>query len=145
MTIYYNAQDRKPLVKAISEFTGADAIYMRTPTYAYQIDYFTVTREGNRQRQVRIPLLSLAARVHRLSEMGVLQMKFPSKEQIEHYRREYPVGCRVELVSMEDFQAPPVGTEGTVLGVDDTGSLIVKWDNGSHLNVIYGEDTVIKL
>lgn len=47
MTIYYNAQDRKPLVKAISKFTGADAVYMRTPTYAYQIDYFTVTREGN--------------------------------------------------------------------------------------------------
>lgn len=47
MTIYNNAQDRKPLVKAISEFTGADAVYMRTPTYAYQIDYFTVTREGN--------------------------------------------------------------------------------------------------
>lgn len=47
MTIYYKAQDRKPLVKAISEFTGADAIYLRTPTYAYRIDYFTVTREGN--------------------------------------------------------------------------------------------------
>ena len=47
MTIYYNAQDRKPLVKAISEFTGADAVYMRTPTHAYRIDYFTVTREGN--------------------------------------------------------------------------------------------------
>lgn len=47
MTIYYNTQDRKPLVKAISEFTGADAVYMRTPTYAYRIDYFTVTREGN--------------------------------------------------------------------------------------------------
>ena len=28
MTIYYNAQDRKPLVKAISEFTGADAVYL---------------------------------------------------------------------------------------------------------------------
>ena len=47
MTIYYNAQDRKPLVKAISEFTGEKAVYMRTPTYAYRIDYFTVTREGN--------------------------------------------------------------------------------------------------
>ena len=44
MMIYYNAQDRKPLVKAISEFTGADAVYLRTPTYAYRIDYFTVTR-----------------------------------------------------------------------------------------------------
>lgn len=47
MKIMYNATDRKPLVKAISEFTGAKAVYMKTPTYAYQIDYFTVTREGN--------------------------------------------------------------------------------------------------
>lgn len=47
MTIYYRAENRKPLVKAVSEFTGADAVYMRTPTYAYQIDYFTITREGN--------------------------------------------------------------------------------------------------
>ncbi len=47
MKIMYNATDRKPLVEAISEFTGAKAVYMKTPTYAYQIDYFTVTREGN--------------------------------------------------------------------------------------------------
>ena len=47
MTIYYNETDRKPLVKAISEFTGAKQVYLKTPTYAYQIDYFTVTREGN--------------------------------------------------------------------------------------------------
>ena len=47
MTIYYNATDRKPLVKAISEFTGAKPVYLKTPTYAYKIDYFTVTHEGN--------------------------------------------------------------------------------------------------
>lgn len=47
MTIYYKAENRKPLVQAVSEFTGAAAVYMRTPTYAYQIDYFTVTQEGN--------------------------------------------------------------------------------------------------
>ena len=46
-------------------------------------------------------------------------MKFPSKEQIEQYRREYPASCRVELVSMDDFQAPPIGTRGTIKGVDD--------------------------
>ena len=45
---------------------------------------------------------------------------------------------------MDDPQAPPVGTEGTVTGVDDTGSLLVDWDNGSGLNVVYGEDIVIK-
>ena len=46
---------------------------------------------------------------------------------------------------MEDVQAPPEGTLGTVLGVDDTGSLLMRWDTGSRLNVVYGEDLVRKL
>lgn len=54
----------------------------------------------------------------------------------------YPAGTRIELVKMDDKFAPPVGTLGTVLSVDDIGSLIVQWDNGSALNVIYGEDVV---
>ena len=41
---------------------------------------------------------------------------------------------------MDDPQAPPVGTKGTVLGVDDVGSILVAWDNGSGLNVAFGED-----
>ena len=72
-------------------------------------------------------------------------MKFPSREIVEMVRREYPVGTRVELVQMDDVQAPPVGTKGTVKGVDDTGSLLVRWDNGSGLNVVYGEDIVRKI
>ena len=70
---------------------------------------------------------------------------FPSREIVECVRREYPVGTRVELVRMEDAQAPPIGTLGTIQGVDDTASLLVRWDNGSGLNVIYGEDTVRKI
>lgn len=72
-------------------------------------------------------------------------MRFPNKETVERIRREYPAGARVELVRMEDVQAPPVGTQGTVLGVDDTGSLLMRWDTGSGLNVVYGEDIVKKL
>ena len=56
-------------------------------------------------------------------------------------RKKYPTGARVELLQMEDVQAPPRGTKGTVYGVDDTGSLLVHWDNGSGLNVIYGVDS----
>ena len=72
-------------------------------------------------------------------------MKFPSREIVERIRREDPAGTRVELVQMDDAQAPPVGTKGTVKGVDDTGSLLMRWDNGSGLNVVYGEDIVRKV
>ena len=72
-------------------------------------------------------------------------MRFPSKEIVEQIRKEYPVGTRVQLVQMDDMQAPPIGTKGTVQCVDDTASIMVKWDNGSGLNVVYGEDFCRKL
>lgn len=72
-------------------------------------------------------------------------MRFPDRDTVERVRREYPVGTRVELLRMDDVQAPPVGTLGTIIGVDDTASLLMRWDNGSHLNVVYGEDVVRKV
>ena len=72
-------------------------------------------------------------------------MNFPDRATVERVRKEYPAGTRVILEQMEDPQGPPVGTMGTVLGVDDTGSLLMKWDNGSGLNVVYGEDRVTKM
>ncbi len=72
-------------------------------------------------------------------------MVFPSRAEVEKVREQYPAGTRVELVKMDDPQAPPVGTRGTVAGVDDTRSLLVDWDNGSGLNVVYGEDVVRKI
>lgn len=71
--------------------------------------------------------------------------RIPSKQTIELIRKQYPAGIRVELLQMDDPQAPPIGTRGTVRGVDDTGSLMVAWDNGSSLSVIYGEDRVRKI
>lgn len=72
-------------------------------------------------------------------------MKFPNREIVEQVRREYPVGTRVELLKMADKQAPTVGTKGTVRGVDDAASLLVDWDNGCGLNVVFNEDKVRKL
>ena len=68
-------------------------------------------------------------------------MSFPSKELVESLRKRYPVGCRVELLRMDDPQAPPIGTRGTVRGVDDIASIIVAYDNGCSLSVAYGEDS----
>ena len=47
----------------------------------------------------------------------------------------YPVGCRVVLDFMDDKYAPPIGTQGTVLGIDAQNSILMDWDNGSGLNV----------
>ena len=67
---------------------------------------------------------------------------FPSREIVEKVRKQYPVGTRVELIRMDDVQAPPVGTKGTVRGVDDIANILINWDNGSRLNAVYGEDVV---
>ena len=72
-------------------------------------------------------------------------MRFPNRATVDKIRKTYPTGTRVELVRMDDSQAPPIGTHGTVLGVDDTGSLIMRWDNGCGLNVIYRVDEVRKI
>jgi hypothetical protein len=60
----------------------------------------------------------------------------------EELLKKYPVGSRVKLLKMDDIQAPPIGTLGTVKGVDDILSILVSWDNGSGLNVVYGEDQI---
>lgn len=62
-------------------------------------------------------------------------MRFPSKEVVEQLLKEY----------MDDKFAPPIGTQGTVRGVDDAGSILVKWSNESSISVVYGEDVCRKL
>ena len=46
ITFDLRGKDRKQLVKAISEITGARPVYKFMPTCAYEIDFFTVTKEG---------------------------------------------------------------------------------------------------
>lgn len=41
---------------------------------------------------------------------------------LKHLRETYRKGTRVQLIKMDDVQAPPVGTKGTVIGVDDIGN-----------------------
>ena len=68
-------------------------------------------------------------------------MRFPSREQIAALRQRYPRGTKVELLAMDDPQAPPTGTMGEILGVDDAGQLLVRWETGSSLSLIPGVDS----
>lgn len=72
-------------------------------------------------------------------------MRFPDRETVKRIEEAYPAGARVKLTHMDDVQAPPIGTLGTVIAVDSTGTIHVAWDNGSSLGVVYGEDACTRV
>ena len=72
-------------------------------------------------------------------------MMFPRHEEVLRIRKQFPAGTRVELVKMDDPQAPSIGTKGTVRGVDDIGGIMVAWDNGCGLSVAFGVDVCRKV
>ena len=67
-------------------------------------------------------------------------MRNMTPEILASLRERFPQGARVELLRMDDPQAPPIGTKGIVRGVDDSGSIMVAWDSGGSLHVLYGVD-----
>ena len=67
---------------------------------------------------------------------------FPSRKEVERIRKLYPVGTRIELISMDDPHAPiEPGMQGTIDIVDDIGTLHMKWDDGRTLGIVPGEDS----
>ena len=73
-------------------------------------------------------------------------MNFPSREIVEHLRKEYPIGCRIVLDEMDDpYTKIPVGTQATCRGVDDAGNIMCAWDIGSSLSIAYGVDSCHKI
>ena len=63
-----------------------------------------------------------------------------NSEALKAIREIFTPGTKVELVRMNDPQAPAPGTLGTVILVDDLGSIHVSWENGSTLAVVFGSD-----
>ena len=143
MTVYYNAQDRKPLVKAISEFTGTKAVYMKTPTYAYRIGDFTVTREGNLEFEDSVNAASL---ISHLGSLG-FTANTSATEQQETTSEEVPapaaetaysenVGLTVEI-PLEN-----VSVENLNRLLDAKGKLICKALAVDNLPIEVTESTV---
>ena len=71
---------------------------------------------------------------------------YPKREQVERIRVKYPNGARVELIEMNDsYREMPAGLKGTVVAVDDTGTVHIAWDNGSSLGAVYGVDRIRRI
>lgn len=72
--------------------------------------------------------------------------KIPTDREIQKTRRKYPAGSRIELIEMEDpYAHPKAGDQGTVVGVDDLGQILMRWDNGSTLSLIPEIDRFVRV
>ena len=72
-------------------------------------------------------------------------MRKIGKEMLEMLKKEFVSGTRVVLVKMEDdYSTLKEGDKGTVVAVDDLGTIHVDWDNGSSLGLVFGEDICLK-
>lgn len=69
-----------------------------------------------------------------------------SDTMLQKLKRDYPEGTQVKLIRMDDpYLRLEPSEEGNVIGVDDIGTIHVKWDNGSTLGVVFGEDRCEKI
>ena len=67
---------------------------------------------------------------------------FPSREQVDRLRQQYPKGTKICCDSMNEDPRPiPPSTIGEVVGVDDAGQVMTRWSNGSSLSIIPGVDS----
>jgi len=65
-----------------------------------------------------------------------------TEREVERIKKVYPAGTRLVLISMNDsYTKLKHGDAGTVDYIDDAGQIHMKWDNGSTLALIPGEDS----
>ncbi len=74
--------------------------------------------------------------------IGLSDMLFAAYSKLAPYKNvnilkeKYKEGTKIRLLKMDDIQAPPKGTIGTIRGVDDIGNILVSWNTGSTLSLI---------
>lgn len=73
-------------------------------------------------------------------------MRRMSRELVDYYKKNYPKGTRVQLDRMGNDPMPvESGTRGTVVSVDDMGTLHCEFDNGRCLGICPEVDSFHKI
>ena len=109
MTIHTNPSDRKAMVHALSEHMQTPAVYMRTPTYAFQIGGLTVNRDGSITGEDEALLESLRPL---LVERGWLNAEVEPNESVEDSRTTVDVSAVDKLTEVyKRCQSDPRNTE----------------------------------
>ena len=64
------------------------------------------------------------------------------RKQAQIMKERYPAGTRIMLLEMGSDPRPvEPNTKGTVVAVDDIGTIHCNFDNGRGLGIVPGEDT----
>ena len=147
MRIEFNrtGAERKALVKAISEITGAAAVYKYVPTCAYEIDYFTVTKDGALEFDDRADSEEIETLLEQLAECGFTAAEMPdtaadSGEEVSEDADAEPQGESVGLTVSLPLDKVAVGNLTKLL--DAKGSLIKKALGIAELPIEITEDAV---
>jgi len=131
MTIDYKAENRKALVQAISEFTGAKAKYLGMPSAAYQIDYFTVTKEGNLEFDDRADSEEIENLIEHLAGQGFLAETLKEENETKE-----TTGLTISM------PLDKVAVENLTRLLDAKGSLIRKALGVTDIRIEISEDKV---
>ena len=145
MRIEFNrtGAERKALVKAISEITGAAAVYKYMPTCAYEIDYFTVTKDGALEFDDRADSEEIENLLEQLAERGFTAADSGEEETAEKVSENAdaePEGESVGLTVAIPLDKVAVGNLTKLL--DAKGSLIKKALGIADLPIEITEDAV---
>lgn len=144
MRIEFNktGAERKALVKAISEITGAAAVYKYMPTCAYEIDYFTVTKDGALEFDDRADNEAIETLLEQLAERGftAAEMSDAAAEKVSEDAATEPQGESVGLTVTIPLDKVAVGNLTKLL--DAKGSLIKKALGIAELPIEIGEDAL---
>ena len=100
MKMNYKGKQRKELAAAIAEITGEKAVYMKAPTYAYQIGIFTVERNGDLICGDEAALEEL---LHGLAEKGFTAEPEPQEDSINADDSGLTVTVPVTVVSVDNL------------------------------------------
>lgn len=149
MKIMYKLKDRKPFIKAMEEIMGEKSVYKKSPTFAYEVDYFTVTREGNLEfddmadsEEIESVLEELEKRgFHAVcSEYDEPQPKIDGEEPLEDTPPAYGNPERAELVIQMPIEKVKVDNLTKLL--EAKGILIKKALGIEATPIEIGEDKV---
>jgi len=129
MTINYNVtgSERKRLVQAISEIMECDAKYKGAPTFAYEVDYFTIDKNGVLSFDNRADSEEIEKLIEGLAERGFEFDGYDKTALTIEMPRSFFTDTALENLSRL---------------VESKGSLIKKALGITDLSILKGEETV---